>query len=383
MSNSSTTVRDVFELPKPGVQGSDAWKDFRDRAGKEVKEIKTAALPDVAEKVAELLEIPLPDIFLTSWKKAESIKALLDESRQNPETVMNTELGDHTINSEHRPHIEIRIQNKVVRKIEFTLKLSFHLKGFVLKIRDGAVRGIQTGSCEAKGKLEYKGMVIAEKKLAPIVLPGNLSFGESKSSSAIAEKTSAEEQEEKATDVAQHPETEIAKSPATATDPVANDAGSFIPASALSSEPKPAEVVEVEPVANPTSPEIPEDPVNEAPLPGVGRPGAALAAESPVSTAPQSPPPSNEVVEPNDQPAESTEAVATSPTAEPVVEAAEERDTWEVGEPEETLEAGQATNQNSPTEDTSAPSEADDAQNILDQMSRELAGRRQAGGDNL
>ena len=50
MSNSSTTVRDVFELPKPGVQGSDAWKNFRDRAGKEVKEIKTAALPDVAEK---------------------------------------------------------------------------------------------------------------------------------------------------------------------------------------------------------------------------------------------------------------------------------------------------------------------------------------------
>ena len=142
----------------------------------EVKGIKSAALPDVAEKVAELFEIPIPDIFLTSWKKAESIKALLDESRTAPETVMNTELGEHAINSVHRPHIEIRIQNKTVKKIEFTLKLAFNLKGFVLKIQNGAIRGIQTGECEVKGKLEYKDLVIAEKKLAPITLPGSLSF---------------------------------------------------------------------------------------------------------------------------------------------------------------------------------------------------------------
>ena len=148
------------------------WK----RVSEEVKGIKSAALPDVAEKVAELFEIPIPDIFLTSWKKAESIKALLDESRSAPETVMNTELGEHAINSVHRPHIEIRIQNKTVKKIEFTLKMSFYLKGFVLKIQNGAIRGIQTGQCEVKGKIEYKDLVIAEKKFAPITLPGALSF---------------------------------------------------------------------------------------------------------------------------------------------------------------------------------------------------------------
>ncbi|HYJ85284.1 MAG TPA: hypothetical protein VEW46_04450 [Pyrinomonadaceae bacterium] len=176
MSKSSMTVRDVFELPKPGGEEPEGWKSFGKRVSEEVKGIKSAALPDVAEKVAELFEIPIPDIFLTSWKKAESIKALLEESRSAPETVMNTELGEHAINSVHRPHIEIRIQNKTVKKIEFTLKLAFNLKGFVLKIQNGAIRGIQTGQCEVKGKLEYKDLVIAEKKLAPITLPGALSF---------------------------------------------------------------------------------------------------------------------------------------------------------------------------------------------------------------
>lgn len=176
MSKSSMTIRDVFELPKAGEEEPEGWKSFGQRVSEEVKGIKSAALPDVAEKVAELFEIPLPDIFLASWKKAESIKAVLDESRSAPETVMNTELGEHAINSVHRPHIEIRIQNKTVKKIEFALKMTFYLKGFVLKIQNGAIRGIQTGECEVKGKLEYKDLVIAEKKFSAITLPGALSF---------------------------------------------------------------------------------------------------------------------------------------------------------------------------------------------------------------
>lgn len=176
MSKSSMTVRDVFELPEPGAEKPSGWKAFESKVTKEIKGVKTAALPDIADKVAELFEIPIPDIFVSSWKKADSIKALLEESRKSPDTVMSTELGEHTINSQHRPHIEVRIQSKVVKKIDFTLKLIFNLKGFVLKIQDGLISGMQTGTCDVKGKLEYQGLVIAEKKLAPITMPGSLSF---------------------------------------------------------------------------------------------------------------------------------------------------------------------------------------------------------------
>jgi hypothetical protein len=181
MTDSPATLRDVFELPEPNAPeaSSEEWKDFQQKIIKEVKGIKLASMPDIAKKFGELFDIPIPDIFMTSWTKANAIQAVLEESRKSPETVMNIELGEHTLVSEHKPCIEVKIRNAVVKKLEFTLRLGFVLKGFNLKIKDGAIREIQTGLCEAKGTVEYDKLVIAEKKLAPIALPGSIKLSES------------------------------------------------------------------------------------------------------------------------------------------------------------------------------------------------------------
>jgi len=176
MSNSAITVREVFDLPEPGspAESSARWQTFRQWMGEEVKGIKSAAIPDVAAKIAELLEVPIPGIFVTSWKKSEAIRELLDESRKTPDAIMHLELAEHTINSQHKPYIEIRIKNTTVKKIEFTLKLLFKLQGFILRIQNGAIREMQAGTCEIKGTLEYQGLAILEKKLAPINLPATI-----------------------------------------------------------------------------------------------------------------------------------------------------------------------------------------------------------------
>ena len=173
MSDSALTVREVFDLPQPGSpeESSPRWQTLREWMGQEVKGIKSAAMPDIAAKIAELLEVPIPAILVTSWKKSDAIRKLLDESRGAPDAKMHLELAEHTINSQHRPHIEIRIKNTVVKKIEFTLRLQFKLKGFILRIQNGAIRAMQTGTCEVKGTLEYQGLAVIEKKLAPINLP--------------------------------------------------------------------------------------------------------------------------------------------------------------------------------------------------------------------
>ena len=176
MSNSSITVREVFDLPEPGspAESSPRWQTLRQWMGEEVKGIKSAAMPDVAAKIAELLEVPIPGIFVTSWKKSDAIRELLDESRKTPDAIMHLELAEHTINSQHKPHIEIRIKNTTVKKIEFTLKLLFKLKGFILRIQNGSISEMQAGTCEIKGTLEYQGLAIVEKKLAPINLPARI-----------------------------------------------------------------------------------------------------------------------------------------------------------------------------------------------------------------
>jgi hypothetical protein len=178
MSDSVVTVRDVFELPQPGSpeESSPRWQTLRQWMSEEVKGIKASAMPDVAAKIAELLEVPISDIFLASWKRTDVITELLEESRKTPDAVTSLELADHTINSQHHPHIEIRGKNASLKKIEFKLRLLFKLKGFRLRIQDGAIREMQSGPCEVQGTLEYQGLTVAEKKLAPIKLPATVTL---------------------------------------------------------------------------------------------------------------------------------------------------------------------------------------------------------------
>jgi hypothetical protein len=174
----STTVRDIFALPeaRETEHAPEGWKAFQEKISKEVRGLKLASMPDLAAKMGELFDIPIPEIFLTSWKKANVLQTLLEESKKTPETVMELELSEHTINSQHKPHIEVRVQNTTVKKLEFILRLVFRVKGFVLKIQNGAIKEMRTGLCDARGTLEYQGLIIAEKKLAPIHLPGLISF---------------------------------------------------------------------------------------------------------------------------------------------------------------------------------------------------------------
>ena len=178
MSNSSITLRQVFEVPESAGQPppTEGWKTFQANISREFKGIKTAALPDVAAKIGELFDIPIPNVLLASWKKADALQAALDESEKNPEAIMDLELAEHTVNSQHHPRIEVKIRNATVKNIEFTMRLAFKLKGFVLRIQQGVIKEMQTGKCEVKGTVEYQGLTILEKKLAPIELPGSISF---------------------------------------------------------------------------------------------------------------------------------------------------------------------------------------------------------------
>ena len=167
------TLRQIFELPEKGTDPSDdRWKAFQEKVGKEVKGIKwMATVPDLAPKVCELLDIQIPDVLTAAWKKVTDIQAVMEKSKKTPDETTYLELAQHTINSEHKPSIDVKIKGATVKKIELVIQLGFNLKGFLLKIQNGAIREMQTGQCEAKGTIKYGGLTIAEKKLEPIKLP--------------------------------------------------------------------------------------------------------------------------------------------------------------------------------------------------------------------
>jgi hypothetical protein len=171
------TIGDVFDLPKEGKPDPkpDRWDEVQQRIKEEVKGVKfPATLRDLAPKICELFNVPLPDVLVTSWKKVDDLKARLEKSRSAPDKIEYLELAQHKIDSTHKPRLEMRLKNVPVKKIEFVVKLNFMLKGFVLKIQNGAIQEVQTGACEVQGTISYAGQVIVEKKLTPIKLPGSL-----------------------------------------------------------------------------------------------------------------------------------------------------------------------------------------------------------------
>jgi len=182
MSDSVVSLRRVFSLPENGARDAspNRWSTFQATVSKEIKTIKwPAAMPEVAEKVCELFDVKFPDLFLVSWKKTDELRRLLSDSKKTPEVTKYWEMADHAIHSELHPYIEVRIRNVPVKKIEFTVSLSFKLKGFVLKIKAGEIEEMRTGRCDVEGTVKYAGLTIAEKKLAPIDLPGSIQLSAS------------------------------------------------------------------------------------------------------------------------------------------------------------------------------------------------------------
>lgn len=179
MSENLPSVNDevfLFTKETQAKKSSDEnWKLFKEGIAKEIKGIKwVASRFDIAEKVAELLDIKIPSIFISSWKKSEEIKKIIEESLKSSEEKFEVNLSEHTITSEHKPYIEVMFKNMPAYKIEFDLNLSFTLDGFILKIQNGIIYGIDPGICNAQGTLSWEKIKLLEKKLEAIKLPGTI-----------------------------------------------------------------------------------------------------------------------------------------------------------------------------------------------------------------
>src|SRR5215471_5053819 len=158
MSDPTLTVREAFSTPdpkaKPGT--SDPWTDFQHQVKSQVKDVKwVATMPDVTEMLGELFDIPIPGLLLTSWRKADELARLLKESEESPEEVMYLELVEHKIDRELHPSLKILVENVEVHRLDFTVHLSFRLKGFVLRIQDGEIKEILSAQCEFGGSIEF------------------------------------------------------------------------------------------------------------------------------------------------------------------------------------------------------------------------------------
>jgi hypothetical protein len=173
MSEDNPTLKDLFvpsklERRMPGLEQA---------LIKNSTIIKWDAVQDVlADKVLEMLDVPLLGVLLSAWKKYREVKNIAGpEGRSATEKVS---LAQHTLKSEHHPYLEIRLKGVPVETLHFTVVVELVLEGFILTIQDRKITPVETGRMKGQGSLALETSVILEKEFSSIGLPGTMTFGE-------------------------------------------------------------------------------------------------------------------------------------------------------------------------------------------------------------
>ena len=186
MNNSQITLNDFFGLKEKELTGAqlsaiesgDKMGQIRENLLKKIAKLKWAvALKKVMERMEDILDIGIGDIMINAWIKFGSLSKFLDREKYPPEEVILVPLAEHTIQSEHHPYIEIMLNDKSLAKINFDVNIEIMLEGALLKIQDGKIKEIMTGTCKGEGSLVCEGYEIVKRELKTISLPGTIDLG--------------------------------------------------------------------------------------------------------------------------------------------------------------------------------------------------------------
>jgi hypothetical protein len=187
MNNAPITLNHFFRfdaqnLPQDrlsGLESSEEIASLRNNLSQKARGISwSVALGDILQGIKELLDVKLEEILAEAWKKTQELSKYRDPGKYRPNETVLVHLVEHTINSEHHPKLEIVVNNLVVEKIEFIIRLALSFKGVVLKIRNGKIREILPGSCHGKGYLAWGKFVLLEEETKSFALPRSINLGE-------------------------------------------------------------------------------------------------------------------------------------------------------------------------------------------------------------
>lgn len=139
------------------------WKDF---------------LSSELSRVNDLMEIDLGQILGRAWVKLHELRKYADKTRYAENETIWVALADHSVKSEHHPHLDVISNDIKVGQLDFLVTLSILLKGVKLKIQAGRIKAFRTGSCKGSGELKIGGISLIKQETKEIDLGKEISLGE-------------------------------------------------------------------------------------------------------------------------------------------------------------------------------------------------------------
>jgi hypothetical protein len=160
------------------AESCDSMVELKKRLTQEAKTVWPIARGIILKKLVEMLNIRVPDIMVAAWNKYEAIAKYTDGKQYPPSETYMVPLAEHTIESVHKPSLEICLNNQPVGEIKFEITLFIKVEGIILEIKGGRIMKVHTGSCKGGGSLKCEGQLLLKKETSPFELPGTIDLGE-------------------------------------------------------------------------------------------------------------------------------------------------------------------------------------------------------------
>jgi len=168
------TLRGVFEDLSPDAPNVKLADDaaISAAARQEAGIIEWAAASSLVPHIAELLNVPLPDVLVQFWQQTEEVAAEIKESKRSPGPRRVT-LLETTTQASYEPSLEVRLNGaKPGKAIGFKVVMPITLKGATLVIEGGRIVDVVAGEGLIGGVITLGSLTVAKlKKPFVVALP--------------------------------------------------------------------------------------------------------------------------------------------------------------------------------------------------------------------
>ena len=126
----------------------------------------------VKNSIASSFDMSIGGILAAAWSKRRELLKYLDK----PEATNYLRLAKHMVNSDHKPEVEVLLNENSVAKLQFDVKFKLEIDGANLMIHEGMIKKVTAVSGKASCTISYKGYELYKKESQQIDLPGEVEF---------------------------------------------------------------------------------------------------------------------------------------------------------------------------------------------------------------
>jgi hypothetical protein len=184
MTEPTLSVKDFLGIPEGGLPAGFLRAGVSDEEAKAFQSKVSGALQGmqwsrlegaVSSALRNCLDVDPVEIFATTWEWAQELSKAAKSKSVDPVPV---ELAERPLSTKLHPYIEIQLGPAVIRRIEFVIAFSMKLKGITLIVQSGAIRSIESGTCEGSAEIFIAESSIWKHEIDPIALPGRINLGD-------------------------------------------------------------------------------------------------------------------------------------------------------------------------------------------------------------